>query len=258
MKHRNIAIVSIAGLLLALMVWSFGSSAAGIKATANNSVAANEASVPPQGEEDEFVDADLGKFGSKIDRDEYLRLRGEYFGRLRGIEPGRPFDPTMRSRAIEQMDRQQKGRRIESIVNGGLAPAAGGAWAPLGPITLPNGSGGAVSGRATAVVVDPTNSNNVYLGTAQGGVWRSVNGGASWTTIFDSAESLAIGALALAPSDPTKLYVGTGEFNACGDCFFGVGLYRIDSVDTTPTLVGPINPANTFTGRGITKILVHP
>ena len=50
---------------------------------------------------------------------------------------------------------------------------------------------------------------------------------------------LAIGALAVPPSDPTKLYVGTGEFNGCADCFFGAGLYRIDNVNTSPTLVGP-------------------
>src|SRR5262249_11902518 len=72
--------------------------------------------------------------------------------------------------------------------------------------------------------------------------------------------------LALAPSDPSILYVGTGEFNGCGDCFFGAGLYRIDTVNTTPSLVGPINPSQTvgnlayniFNGRGITKIVVDP
>jgi hypothetical protein len=277
MKHRTIAIISVAALLLSLMVWSFGSSAAsGSQTAANPSSKANdsdEAVVPEQ--EGPDVDADLGKFGSKVDRDEYLRLRGEYFGRLRGIEPGRPFDPSMRTRAIEQMDRQEKGRRIESIVNGGLTPSlgtdAGGAWTSLGPTLISNGqalSGGntAVSGRATAIVVDPGDANKVYLGTAQGGVWRSLDGGTNWTPIFDSALTMAIGALALAPSDPTKLYVGTGEFNGCGDCFFGVGLYRIDSVNTTPSLVGPINPSmtigdrtyNIFNGRGITKIVVDP
>ncbi|HMJ24867.1 MAG TPA: hypothetical protein VK475_03530, partial [Pyrinomonadaceae bacterium] len=137
MKHRTIAIISVAILLLALMVWSFGSSAAGSKgkATINNSNEASESNVPQQAEEEDFVDADLGKFGSKIDRDTYLRLRGEYIGRKRGIEPGRPFDPSWRSRALEQMDRQQKGRRIESLVNGDLTsqlnPDA--AWTPLGP-----------------------------------------------------------------------------------------------------------------------------
>src|SRR5437762_12527873 len=79
---------------------------------------------------------------------------------------------------------------------------------------------------------------------------------------------MAIGALAVAPSSPSTLYVGTGEFNSCGDCFFGVGLYRIDSADAAATLVGPINPPETignltysngiFAGRSITRILVHP
>lgn len=279
MKHKTITTVLVTGLLLFLMVWSFGSSAANniSQPTENDSVEANELA-QRQGDEEEEVDADLGKWGSRsrIDRAEYLRLRGEYIARKRGIESGRPHDPGARGRAIEQMERQEKGRLIEAIVSGGLpspiAPNA--AWTPLGPgetAPLSNGqtlSGGniKVTGRTTAVVVDPTDPNKVYIGTAQGGVWRSLDGGTTWQTIFDSAQSLAIGALALAPSDPTKLYVGTGEVHQCGDCFFGVGLYRIDDVDTTPTLVGPVNPLVTtgvpntraFTGRGITKILVHP
>ena len=146
---------------------------------------------------------------------------------------------------------------------------------PLGPSPLPNGqtqqfpTTTPTSGRATAIAVDPANSNLVYLGTAQGGVWRTTNGGATWTPFFDTAQSLAIGALALAPSDTTKLYIGTGEPNNSGDSFFGVGVYRIDNAPTTANLVGPINPSittgtapaittNCFTGRAISRILVHP
>jgi hypothetical protein len=276
MKPRTIAIASVAALLLALMVWSFGSSAANRTQPPANTYTESNQSATAQGDEDESVDADLGKFGSKIDRDTYLRLRGEYLGRKRGIEPGRPFDPELRSRALAQMDRQEKGRRLESIFNGDLTPSlgtdAGGAWTSLGPTLITNGQSlqsqvdTAVSGRVTAIAVDPTNANNVYLGTAQGGVWRSSDGGTTWAAIFDGADSLAIGALALAPNDPTILYVGTGEFNGCADCFFGAGLYRIDTVTTTPSLVGPINPQETignltyqvFNGRGITKIVVDP
>jgi hypothetical protein len=274
MKHKTITSVLVTGLLLFLMVWSFGSSAAnnGSRPAENDSLEANE---PAQGVGDEGpeVDADLGKWGSRsrVDREEYLRLRDEYIARKRGIEPGRPFDPTMRGRAIEQMERQEKNRKLEELISGNLTPSVGGSWTPIGPNPISNGqplSGGntSVSGRVTSLVVDPTNANNVYLGTAQGGVWRSLDGGTTWVSIFDDAQSLAIGALALAPSDPTILYVGTGEFNGCGDCFFGVGLYRIDTVSTTPSLVGPINPTQTignltypvFNGRGITKIVVDP
>jgi hypothetical protein len=116
--------------------------------------------------------------------------------------------------------------------------------------------------------VDPTNSNKIYLGTAQGGVWRSTDGGTTWTAIFDTAQSLAIGALALAPSSPTTLYVGTGESGVrlvgATDGYFGVGVYRIDNADTTATLVGPIDPVYStglstpttcFGGRSIRKIV---
>src|SRR6266404_1891718 len=161
MKHRTIAIGLVTALLLFLMAWSFVSSAASGSGNAqtNKSSETNEAGVPTQGGEDESVDADLGKFGSRIDRDEYLRLRDEYIGRKRGIEPGRPFNPELRARAIEQMDRQEKGFKIDSIVNGSLTPAAGGAWTALGPTNITNGqplSGGntSVSGRVTAIVVD--------------------------------------------------------------------------------------------------------
>jgi len=273
MKRKTVATIAIVTLLLVLMIWSFGSSAAGKRENTpvQNPGAGEQSSAVSQDQDqaENEPDADLGKFGSRIDREEYLRARDEYIARKRGIEPGRPFDPTLRGRAIEQMDRQEKGRRLESIVSGDLTPAAGGAWAPIGPLTLPNGVGsnsGPTSGRVTAIAVDPTNSQKVYLGTAQGGVWRSLDGGTTWTSIFDNAQTMAIGALAVAPSSPSTLYVGTGEFNSCGDCFFGVGLYRIDNADTAATLVGPINPSetignltyNVFNGRSITKILVHP
>src|SRR5207245_3932777 len=142
-------------------------------------------------DEDQDVDPDLGKFGGRIDRETYLRMRDEFIALKRGIESGRPFDPEARGRAIEQMERQEKGRLIDSIVNGALsAPiTTEAAWIALGPAPLPNGVGTSpVSGRVTAIAVDPTNSSKVYLGTAQGGVWRSLDGGATWATIFDNAQ----------------------------------------------------------------------
>ncbi|HYX30025.1 MAG TPA: hypothetical protein VE863_15900, partial [Pyrinomonadaceae bacterium] len=277
MKRKTLATIVITILLLFMMIWSFGSSAANKSLTTSeeNSETQRQPSSVFADEDENEPDADLGKFASSINREKWLEQRDDYIARKRGIEPGRPFDPTLRSRAVEQMERQEQNRKLESIINGDLAsasdvtPAAGGAWTPIGPLTLPNGVGsasGPTSGRVTAIAIDPTNANKVYLGTAQGGVWRSLDGGTTWTSIFDNAQTMSIGALAVAPSSPSTLYVGTGEFNACGDCFFGIGLYRIDSADTSPSLVGPINPQQTignltyniFNGRSITKILVHP
>ena len=258
MNRKRLAAILVFAFLAVLMIWSFGSSAANNVSSKAQSPTSNGRSASPEAhpnqvfadQDQDEVDADLGKHGGRIDREEYLRLRDEYIARRRGIEPGMPFNPELRRQAIDQMERQEKGRRLESLVSGeNLTPplAIGGSWTAIGPAPLPNGVGtSATTGRVTSIAVDPTNANKIYLGTAQGGVWRSLNGGATWTAIFDSADSLAIGALAVSPSNPTILYVGTGEFNQSADSFFGAGLYRIDNVDTAPSLVGPINPQKTF------------
>jgi hypothetical protein len=197
--------------------------------------------------------------GAAIDKQAYLEARGAWIARLRGLAD----DPTgqLRLRAIGEMNRkiQQMGPFTSSA-----------AWTPIGPYPIPNGQTTTfptpVAGRTISIAVHPTNPNIVYVGTAQGGLYRTLNGGTTWTPIFDGAASLSVGALALAPSDPTILYVGTGEPNFSGDCYFGVGLYRIDNADTAPVLNGPFNPipttdvigAHTFTGRAISRILVEP
>src|SRR5262249_22576241 len=139
-------------------------------------------------------------------------------------------------------------------------------WTALGPAPIPNGQttsvSQAVSGRVTTIVVHPTNENIVYVGTAQGGLYRSLNGGTTWTALMDDAQSLAIGSIAIDPLDPTTLFVGTGEGNLSADSFFGVGLYIIKHADTAFTLSGPFNldggNNDVFTGRSITKVLVSP
>ena len=214
---------------------------------------------------------DRPPFAQEADGD-YLRLRDEYIARLRGIETDRFANPLWRESAVQTRFSEEKQRNQ-------AAPNAAPAWTVIGPDSVSNGQaldGGdtTVSGRVTAIAVDPTNSSKVYLGTAQGGVWRSLNGGSTWSPIFDTAQSLSIGALAVAPSNPSVVYVGTGEAHNTNDSFFGVGVYRIDNADTSPTLVGPINPQRTFTcnpavcagtfttttfsGRSVSRILVDP
>ena len=141
-------------------------------------------------------------------------------------------------------------------------------WIPLGPAPIPNGQtltiSTPVSGRTISIAVHPTNPNIVYVGAAQGGLYRSTDGGTNWTPLMDGALSLAIGAIAIAPSQPDTIYVGTGETGFCGDCFFGVGVYRIDNASTAaPVISGPFNDeaitdTDIFTGRGIGAIAVHP
>lgn len=243
-------------------------------------------------------DADLPRFMvGKVGKEDYLSRRAEHTNRLRGIERGKPFDPGARGRAIRDLDRQQgkkdkdKGSRMSGAAVGGTAAgdaatqnggatasaatagtvnfAAAGApgWVSVGPAPIPNGQTfgvtHAVSGRVTAIAVHPTNPDIAYVAAAQGGVYRTLDGGQTWTAIFDNAQSLAVGALAISPSQPSTVYVGTGEGNFSCDSYFGVGVYRIDNADgSTPQLSGPFaqDAANNdvLTGRSISKILVHP
>lgn len=210
-----------------------------------------------------------------IEEEGPVDLREAYIATLRGLEDGQPFDFSARSRAIEFANSQRTtlpGRPGTSPALIQLLTIPN--WTELGPSPIPNGQTNPVnpvSGRVTAIEVDPTDPNKVYVGTAQGGVYRSLNGGTTWKPMMDGALSLAIGALAL-DSANGRLYVGTGEANGSGDSFGGVGLYRIDNVNSlSATLVGPINPVRTyqnasnvttsaavFTGRSVSKILIVP
>ena len=228
--------------------------------------------VPTGNVDDEADDPDLpSKFKVNIDKETYMRLRDEHVNLLRGIDPNAIVGgPPLRGAAIEQMEQQRERMSLQSETTLTTAPA----WVEIGPRPIPNGQfqgglSGPVTGRTTAVVVDPTNSNKVYVGSAQGGVWRSLNGGVTWVPIFDSAQSLAIGALVLDPTNPTILFVGTGENDNSLDSFQGVGIYRVKQADTSPILEGPFatRVAGTgttasnglaFQGTGINRIVIDP
>lgn len=111
-----------------------------------------------------------------------------------------------------------------------------------------------IGGRLTDVEMHPGNLQTMYLGAASGGVFKSTNGGIAWSPVFDQQNSLSIGDLAIAPSDPNTLYVGTGESNGGGGSltYDGNGVYKSTDAGATWTQVGLELTRNT--GR----IAVHP
>src|ERR1044072_6740674 len=68
-----------------------------------------------------------------------------------------------------------------------------------------------MGGRVADVEGVPGDANVVYVGSASGGVWKTTNGGVTWKPIFERQGSLSIGDIALAPSNPEVVWVGTGE-----------------------------------------------
>lgn len=118
-------------------------------------------------------------------------------------------------------------------------------WQPLGPTNI--------SGRATDIAVAQRNgARRIYVGYATSGVWKTDDDGASWQAIFENYASTSIGDIAVAPSNPDVVWVGTGEANLFRASMAGVGIYK--SVDG----------ARTFTHAGLTdtqtisRVVVHP
>ena len=84
-------------------------------------------------------------------------------------------------------------------------------------------------GRVLAVTGIAGNPNVYYFGAVAGGVWKTTDGGLTWEPLFDKQPVSSIGAIAVAPSDPNVIYVGTGEACLRGDISYGNGMYK--SVD---------------------------
>ncbi|HEY6892140.1 MAG TPA: hypothetical protein VI300_30330, partial [Solirubrobacter sp.] len=100
----------------------------------------------------------------------------------------------------------------------GPPTATGPQWRSLGPWTIPNGQTyGAsrvnVSGRVAAIAIDPSNPAHVLVGAAGGGVWESLDRGASWAPRTDFAPTLAVGAVVFDRTNPRIAYCGLGEGN---------------------------------------------
>lgn len=107
--------------------------------------------------------------------------------------------------------------------------------------------------RAIAVVGEPGNPAVMYVGAASGGIFKTENGGISWTSIFDSHEVSAVGALAIAPGHPNIIWAGTGEtFLIRPAHAMGNGIYRSDNAGKTWTRMGLEK-----TGR-IGRVVIHP
>jgi photosystem II stability/assembly factor-like uncharacterized protein len=94
------------------------------------------------------------------------------------------------------------------------------------------------SGRVIGFAVDPNNPARYYVAAASGGVWKTINGGTTWTPVFDGQSSYSIGVIALDPKNPLTVWVGTGENNSQRSVSYGDGLYRSDDGGKTWRNVG--------------------
>jgi IPT/TIG domain-containing protein/PKD domain-containing protein len=148
--------------------------------------------------------------------EDWLRRHGD-FGRI---------DPVRMRELVK--DHYEKSLRERSI--GEVTPSSigGTTWLSVGPTN--------VAGRVVSIAPHPTIAGLVYVGTATGGVWMTNNSGASWTPLTDGLADLSVGAIAVAPSSPGTIYLGTGE--PVGSGIPGIGFLSSPNSGGTWTFPG--------------------
>ncbi len=142
-------------------------------------------------------------------------------------------------------------------------------WTPIGPSPLHAGID--VNGQVTSIAINPNNPNVMYIGTAWGGIWRTQDGGTSWTPLFDHAPSLGIGepaAIAIDPIDTSIIYAGTS--NREGSQFSdaqtqpGAGLFKSTDGGASWIQLGSSYPssapsnASIFFNQSLNVVIVDP
>ncbi|HEX5045280.1 MAG TPA: hypothetical protein VFV75_20455 [Candidatus Polarisedimenticolaceae bacterium] len=143
--------------------------------------------------------------------------------------------PVMREPTRALLEDGLAGQRVAAPgARAGAAAAvvreAPGAWVAAGPRN--------VGGRVTSLGVDPNDPARIWVGTAAGGVFLTEDEGATFRPVFDGQTALAIGSLAVHPTDSDTVYVGTGEDTGAGYMYDGEGVFKTTDGGETWTQVG--------------------
>ncbi|MBK5920985.1 glycosyl hydrolase [Rhodothalassium salexigens] len=132
--------------------------------------------------------------------------------------------------------------------------AADGPMTPktFGGVEVRNIGPALMSGRIADIAIDPQDVSTWYVAVGSGGVWKTVNNGTTWTPLFDDQPVYSIGDVTLDPSNPHRVWVGTGENVGGRHVGFGDGVYRSDDGGQSWTNMG------LGKSEHISTIVVHP
>ena len=230
----------------------------------------------------------LGSSPEVRDDADVIRKRAEWFYKQRSSANGH-IPAGARLKAFQHMQRMMvaegklvlrpDGSYAEVAPQSSASPLSPvtSTWTSIGPTPTTGGFFSPVTGRITTIAVDPSDAtgNTVLIGGAMGGIWRTTDGGTTWTAVGDQNASLAMGSIAFAPSSPSTVYAATGESESVAyDIYYGAGVLKSTDGGQTWTqtckspgpscpFIGPYNnitPFGYFTlgGTRITYIAVNP
>lgn len=179
------------------------------------------------------------------------KLRDAYYA-SRLLAGDTPLTLEQAASLRERASKQASAIRSESQMG---APR-GGTWTSQGPapivqVVRTSNTYAAMSGRIGALVI--RNDGTIVLGAAHGGVWTYDDQAGTWTSRTHDADTQAVGALALAPSNDKIVYLGSGEGALSGDSYYGDGIWRSDDGGVTWRHVSDL-----FTGQATAALAVDP
>jgi photosystem II stability/assembly factor-like uncharacterized protein len=128
---------------------------------------------------------------------------------------------------------------------------AAGSWISLGPLSIPTNGGG---GRLNCITFMPGNPSTIFVGSPSGGLWKSIDGGATWNTNTDLLPNLGVSSIAINPANTNIMYIATGDRDATDT--YTIGLMKSTDGGITWNTAG-LNWALTLK-RSINKIIINP
>ncbi|PYS46286.1 MAG: hypothetical protein DMF68_19585 [Acidobacteria bacterium] len=144
-------------------------------------------------------------------------------------------------------NQQSKLRSNDSISIENVAGIQPSGWTWLGP--------GNIGGRIRSIVISPANPQTIWIGSVAGGIWKSTDGGASWSPLNDFMANLAVSSLAIDRTNPNVLYAGTGEGFNNSDAIRGAGIFKTTDGGATWTQLASTANSNWF---AVNRIAINP
>lgn len=180
--------------------------------------------------------AQIVKDESKVFDDPTAREEFLHFKRSGGDQ----LPPFYYSKAVEQKLKMTEDKNS-------LSKTSTTNWVPLNPGGIYDaGSKTYNSGRTNSIAFHPTDPNILYIGAANGGVWKTIDGGTNWSPLTDGLTTLACGDVIVDQKNPNIIYYGSGELNFSADSEYGDGLFKSTDAGTSWTKVAVVGTTGSY------------